>query len=752
MALRDSSKRLIRIIKDNTSLSVIIAAAILLQLISAVQYYYTRGLLADELEKRAESELTFKAIIVKNTLKMSENSLNGHIPNLQRNITNQDAIFDIAEWVMKSHPHLLGCGIAFLPDHYLEDGKLSELYVYRGDWRTVNDSDTESLKRLRFGSGNHNYSQMPFYKEAIERNEPYWTTPYNHTISDKSIVSFCHPVYNEQNEIAAVFALDVALDWLGDTLNYRHIHPSSFDLLLTETGELMAGPDEDLIWWRDAEMITEMINDSTVEKSVSSSGHSRYFNIIDYEGDRGRVYFAPFRGKPKWQVAVVCYDDEVYGKLTSMRKNIGLLMLVAMLVLILIVTRYVKNSRKLQKVNMEKERISSELRIAHDIQRQMLPTSFPQHDDIDAYGMLLPAREVGGDLFDFVLRDEKLVFCIGDVSGKGVPSAMVMAVVHSLFRMASAHENNPARIMQNINEASCEGNDSNMFVTLFIGILDLPTGRLRYCNAGHDVPVIVGHGPLPAKANLPVGVFGDFTYEMQELTLEWGYTLFLYTDGLTEARRSGSARLLTAGRNGSQNELFGQKRVMAALDRYADLPPKQLLEKMTDEVHAFVEDAEQSDDLTMFALRYSPVVHNLVLNEKLTLQNNIRQVRLLNDFVKQIMRQLEIETSLAKKLQLAVEEAVVNIIDYAYPTNTVSDITVHASSDGHWLKFVIKDAGVPFDPTEKEKADTSLSAEERPIGGLGILLVRELMDSINYERTDGMNVLTLKKIINSNPK
>jgi hypothetical protein len=162
MAMMDSLKRLLRVLRANTSLSVIIAAAILLQLISAVQYYYTRGQLAEELEKRAESELTIKAIIVKNTLKMSENALNGHILNLQRNITNQDAIYDIAEWVMKSHPNLLGCGIAFLPDHFLQDGKLSELYVYRGDWRNVKEDNTENLKRLQFGSGNHDYLQMPF--------------------------------------------------------------------------------------------------------------------------------------------------------------------------------------------------------------------------------------------------------------------------------------------------------------------------------------------------------------------------------------------------------------------------------------------------------------------------------------------------------------------------------------------------------------------------------------------------------------
>ena len=166
---------------------------------------------------------------------------------------------------------------------------------------------------------------------------------------------------------------------------------------------------------------------------------------------------------------------------------------------------------------------------------------------------------------------------------------------------------------------------------------------------------------------------------------------------------------------------------------------------MTQEVCAFVENAGQSDDLTMLAIRYTPVRHKLVLDEQLTLQNDVLQVPQLNAFVKQIMARLNIESTLARKLQLAVEEAVVNVIEYAYPQGVKGDIHLHVTSDGQSLKFVIKDHGVAFDPTMKEKTDTTLSAEDRPIGGLGILLVREMMDSINYIRTEGMNVLTLSK-------
>jgi len=718
--------------RSYTGLTVIIVAAILLQGISAIQYYYTRSLLADELEKRAESEITTKAIIVKNALNMAENSLSGHIWYMKRNIAYPDSMYDIAERVLRSHPNLLGCGIAFRPDFYPEKGRLFEPYVFR---KQGSRGEVELVRKQISGQG-HDYTDMPFYKVTLKRNAPFWSYPYFNDPTESRIVTYCRPIHGADNDIVGVFGLDIDVSWLGDTLNYRHIYPSSYDFLLTKTGQLIAGPKQKT---KNDEMqhIIRLINDSTVNKSLSNSGRSTVFPFEDSKGDKGLVIYATFKGNPKWQIAVVCYDKEVYAKLRKMRLYIGILMLVGLLMLGLIISRFAKNNRKLQKVNMEKERIGSELRIATNIQKEMVPKTFPpypERDDIDIFGMLVPAREVGGDLFDFFLRDEKLFFCIGDVSGKGVPSAIVMAVIHTMFRMASSHDSNPAHIMHTINEQSCEGNESNIFVTLFVGVLDLPTGRLRYCNAGHDVPVIVGRGPLPAKANLPVGLFNDFAYEMQETTLDGDTTLFLYTDGLTEAKNI-------------QHKMFGVQRVTDILNGSVSLKPVALLEKMKCEVRAFVEDAEQSDDLTMLAIHYAPVVHDLLLDEQLTIRNDVHEVTRFSSFIKEITERIGIEKSLARQLRLAVEEAVVNVIDYAYPADTEGDILVKIMSDGTALRFQIIDSGVPFDPTAKEKADTTLSVEDRSIGGLGILLVRELMDTINYERSEGKNILTLIKRI-----
>ena len=254
---------------------------------------------------------------------------------------------------------------------------------------------------------------------------------------------------------------------------------------------------------------------------------------------------------------------------------------------------------ELKDTTASKAAIENELKVAHDIQMSMLPKTFPpypERDDIDIYGSLTPAKDVGGDLFDFYIRNEKLFFCIGDVSGKGVPASLVMAVTRSLFRNISAHVAEPDEIVRTLNNAMAEGNDTNMFVTLFVGVLDLATGLLEYCNAGHNYAMLIGNlvSTLPCDPNLPIGVMPDMTFTKQQLTIEPETTIFLYTDGLNEAEDP-------------NHVLFGVQRII----RIAELmvkegknDPTAIINEMIEGVHRFVDDAEQSDDMTILAIKY----------------------------------------------------------------------------------------------------------------------------------------------------
>ena len=257
---------------------------------------------------------------------------------------------------------------------------------------------------------------------------------------------------------------------------------------------------------------------------------------------------------------------------------------------------------ELKATTASKAAIENELKIAHDIQMAMLPKKFaahPERNDIDIFGSLTPAKAVGGDLFDFHLHDEKLFFCIGDVSGKGVPASLLMAVTRSLFRNVSVHTSEPHHIVKALNDVMVEGNEKNMFVTLFVGVLDLATGKLRYSNAGHDAPMLLtqeGCRFLPCDPNLPVGVMAGWEFSMQETTLPAHTTVFLYTDGLNEAENANHAQ-------------FEETRIVEVAEKLLSegkTDSETIICQMAQAVSNFVGEAEQSDDLTMLAIRYLP--------------------------------------------------------------------------------------------------------------------------------------------------
>ena len=255
---------------------------------------------------------------------------------------------------------------------------------------------------------------------------------------------------------------------------------------------------------------------------------------------------------------------------------------------------------QLEEVTIQKERIESELRIAHQIQMSTVPTDFQLHPALNIYGSMTPAKIVGGDLYDFFVREGQLFFCIGDVSGKGVSAAMFMMMTTSLFRTCSSMESRPDGILSLINKNLCENNRKNMFVTLLVGVLDLASGLLRYSSAGHENPIIIGSEAtfLPLARVFPAGIIDTTVYQTQEIVMEPQTTLLLYTDGLTEARNA-------------NRELLGRQRILAEANRAiqaARTEPQEVIDRMVHAVSEFTGDTEQSDDLTLLAISLNPSV------------------------------------------------------------------------------------------------------------------------------------------------
>lgn len=381
---------------------------------------------------------------------------------------------------------------------------------------------------------------------------------------------------------------------------------------------------------------------------------------------------------------------------------------------------------QLQKTTAEKASMENELDIARQIQMAMLPKAFPERDDLEIYAMLRPAKAVGGDLYDFFLRDDKLVFCIGDVTGKGVPAALLMTVTKNLFRAYSDKEDNPEVIVRQMNMMMSENNEADIFVTLFVGVLDLSSGYFRYCSAGHRPPMLIGTdiGELPFSPALPLCCLPDAPYQCHEYLIEPDMTLFLYTDGLDEACDT-------------QKNMFEGDRVRdvtrQAIDAHLQ-SPKAFIELMARKLGVFVGDAEQSDDLTMMAIR-------LLSPHTLRMKASATDYQRMTDFVADTAERAHLDEYHSKRLRLAVEEAVGNIIDYS----GASEIVLSDNIQKDHLTITIIDDGKPFDPTTVTIPDPSLKDSEdlRP-GGLGILFINQMSKALQYHRIGDKNMLIIR--------
>ena len=342
-------------------------------------------------------------------------------------------------------------------------------------------------------------------------------------------------------------------------------------------------------------------------------------------------------------MCIVVPQKEIYGDVQRVGLLVILLQVLGLLVMSYILYTAVKNQMRFRDVSEKKSRMDGELRVARDIQMSMIPTSFlsaPEWTDVDMSGLVVPAKEVGGDLYDFYERDGRLFFCIGDVSGKGVPAALVMSATRGLFRSASAHEKSPQRIVSVMNESMMDTNENNMFVTCFLGVLDLATGHLRYCNAGHNAPVRLHAGAatfLDVVPNLPLGVEPGMQFEEQETDLAVGEGLFLYTDGLTEAENADHA-------------LFGEDRLLENALRLGGETADGMVKSMAAAVEAHCRGCDPSDDLTMLVVRFtnpSPASGSV---RRLKLRNDINEIPRLHGFIQTLSDDINLDHAQAMSL------------------------------------------------------------------------------------------------------
>lgn len=395
-----------------------------------------------------------------------------------------------------------------------------------------------------------------------------------------------------------------------------------------------------------------------------------------------------------------------------------------------------------QETQRTKELIESELSVAREIQMSIVPKifpPFPERPEFDVFAVLEPAKEVGGDLFDFFLLDEDhLCFTVGDVSGKGVPASLYMAVTKTLIKAKADIKLSPAEILFQVNNELCADNDSGMFVTEFLGILTISSGELVFSNGGHNVPYLHRENgevaALPKIPGLALGVMEDFEYVCADVKLRTGESLVLYTDGVTEA-------INPAGK------LLGEQRLENILREFEGKTAREEVGHILHGTRQFMNGADQSDDITILVIKY------LGLKQlEYRLRNKFEEIEALARAVESFAAANNLPEQAVFQVNLCLDELLTNTINYGFPEGGEHEITVEIVLQGETLVITTRDDGLAFNPLEQAEADVSQSVEERPIGGLGIHLVRNMMDEIEYRRESGQNVLVMKKLIKKTNK
>ena len=618
---------------------IVIASIIIGITLSAVKY------LTDEKYKSVMSMVNEKLERVLATEELCARNVIGEVFYW---LDSPEKMMESMENEIKLNNYTEGYFIAFEPYHFPQYGRWFEIYMNK-----IRDEHPRNIS-----SANHDYLSKEWYAKGKESKTGFWTDPYFDDIGQNdNVCSFVMALYDKRDSIVGVFGADLSLKWLAKELkiiNAGSYHNGVFDnfynkdyrfytFIISRDGTFIAHPQwervmkENVLSYIDQndEHDMQVIADMKQGKAGKSS------MVID--GLRANVYYTPL-GSTNWSVAIVVPQRAFWFPALSL---VGILLIITVIGMVVIYLFCRSNIRQVvsplnaladsadevAKGNFEaplpyighrdevcklrdsfaamqssleqymrdlKEQTSREaafkyeLNVAGGLQMSMIPHTFPERSDIDLYGYLKPAKSIGGDLYDYFIRDDKLFFCIGDVSGKGIPAALLMAATHYVFRITSGRENDPKRIVEIMNDYLSEGNEALMFCTFFLGVLDLKTYQLKYCNAGHECPILITSevNMIPVECNLALGVGESFVYKSEEMQLSPGNVLLLYTDGLKDAANE-------------EMKTFEKQRIKDSLQQLVDnghAKASDYVHHLVGDVAAFVKDAPQSDDLTLMTI------------------------------------------------------------------------------------------------------------------------------------------------------
>ncbi|MEW6076277.1 MAG: SpoIIE family protein phosphatase [Thermodesulfobacteriota bacterium] len=608
-------------------------------------YYHARKMIIAKTEAQARNIVTAAADKVSTTIASVVAVTDSMALSLEMFPYDNDRLLAFIRASVLSHPDVFGSTVAFEP---YTDSRFPAPYAPYF-YKTPDGAGFVDLKE------SYDYTLQDWYQIPRELGRKEWSEPYfDEGGGNILMATYSVPFYEKrgsQRRFAGIVTADISLGHLTDIVSSIRVLKTGYGFLLSRNGVFLAHPRQDIVMNESVFSLAEERNDQSLREMGRrmAAGQSGFIPSAAIDGAPGWMYYAPL-GQMGGTIGVVFPEGELLSdirNLTGIMASMGLagVLLLALVVVFISgsITRPIRaladssgriaagdfdaglpeprsrdeigvltrdfrtmrdslkdHIRRLTETTAARERMESELKIAHDIQMSILPKTFPPfptRDEFDLYALIAPAREVGGDFYDFFqLNENTLCFVIGDVSGKGVPAALFMAITKTLIKSFARGDVSPDEILSHVNGELAADNEACMFVTLFCGLLDMTSGEIRYANAGHNPPVLIkrngGVEWLPRAASLVAGAMPEVEFQCERLRLGPGDNLFLYTDGVTEAMNKAE-------------EFFSEESLIGELAGAADLSIREAIEKIMNAVHRFSDGAPQSDDITMMMIRYS---------------------------------------------------------------------------------------------------------------------------------------------------
>jgi len=627
-----------RSLATRMSLLTVFFAAIIL--IAALGYMFSvsRQAIRKEAVDRATNQLENTVLRVTAILDRVEVAANNTAWLINRHLDSPDIMFEYSRRILENNPDLNGCSIAFEPYFFPGRGRYFSAYSY---------NDDGVIETTQEGNEHYEYFYLDWYQLCKLLDRPVWTEPFmdynpENIYSKDMIASYCQPLKDKEGKYIGTLSVDLSLSWLSNTISSVKPYPNSYSIMIGQGGTYFVHPDSTKLVYQT--IFTESMEHP--DTALVSLGHAMQrgeegMRQLKVNGEDCYVFYKPL-STTGWSVAIVCPESDIFGGFNKLRRSVTGTVVGGLLLLMLVCGRFIRHEIKpltklarqaetiasgdfsvtlpeegrtdeigqlsesftnmqhslvsyideLKTTTAQKASIENELKVASDIQMSMVPRmfpAFPNRKDIDLYASMTPAKEVGGDLYDFFIQDEILYFCVGDVSGKGIPASLFMAVTRNLFRIVAQQGLPPTEIASHINNILAVDNDRGMFVTMFIGKADLRTGHLDYCNCGHNAPVVDGQLLEMQYANQPLGLWEDDPFYGESIDNFRGRQFLLYTDGLNEAENA-------------EKELLGNDRMIELMQDAQDMDARHVVDMLKPAVEEHRAGADPNDDLTLVCL------------------------------------------------------------------------------------------------------------------------------------------------------